>query len=104
MTTLEEFLAEVAAEAGADRVPAAGGGAEYRRADRVFAWVNDNVVEIRLDPEIAEAALGTPDTTTSGQGADWVRLAPATLNDRELDRARAWFLSAWRNAAGKPSP
>jgi hypothetical protein len=79
---------------------AAGGsaGTEFSHGLTVFASANGNVAEFRLDPEIAEAVLGTPDTAPSGRGPAWVKLEPATPTERDLDRARAWFLSAWRAA------
>ena len=94
MTGLEQYLADVASEAGAD----AAVDAEYRHAGRLFAAVSGNAAEFRLDPEIADAALGTPATSTSSRGADWVRLTVDEDSPHDLDRARAWFLSAWRNA------
>jgi hypothetical protein len=98
-TTLEAHLTEVAAEVGAERGSAAG-AVEFRRASRLFAAAAGNVVEVKLDPEIAEAALRTPSTNVSPRGADWVRLAAdqGEPTQMDLDRARAWFLSAWRAA------
>jgi hypothetical protein len=96
-TTLEAHLTEVAAEIGAERA-AATGGTEFRRDRRPFGFAVGNVVEVQLDPEIAEAALRTPSTGASLRGPDWVRLAPDSVTQMDLDRARAWFLSAWRAA------
>jgi hypothetical protein len=96
-TTLETHLTEVAAEVGAARATATL-GTEFRRDGHAFAFAAGNVVEVKLDPEIAEAALRTPSTSASSRGADWVRLAPDDASQMDLDRARAWFLSAWRAA------
>jgi hypothetical protein len=89
----------VAAEAGATASAAAdSAGTTFSRGHIVFAVADGNVAELMLEPEIAEAALRTPDTATSARGPAWVKLAPATVAERDLDRARAWFLSAWRNS------
>jgi hypothetical protein len=96
--TLEEHLSGIVAEVGAEARAMAGGGTEFRRDGRAFAFATGNVVEVKLDPEIAEAALHTPSTSASSRGADWVRLAPDEATQMDLDRARAWFLSAWRAA------
>lgn len=71
---------------------------EYRRGERVFAAVADGAVEMRLHPEVAEAAQRTSHTTVSGRGAGWVRFEPPSVDGFALDRAGAWFLSAWRAA------
>jgi hypothetical protein len=94
LTALEHTLAEAAQEAGADQPV----GGEFRRGGRAFASVSGNLAEFRLDPEIAEAALGTPSTSSSGRGPDWVGLRVDESNPHDLDRARAWFLSAFRYA------
>jgi hypothetical protein len=93
LSSLEELLTHVAGEVGA--TSAAG---EFKREGRLFAVVAGNAVEVRLDPEVAEAALNTPATTASKRGADWVRLTVAPDAPHDLDRARAWFLSGFRNA------
>lgn len=97
--TLQESLAAAGHELGASAEPS-GGGTEFRRDGQAFAFAERNVVDVRLDPEIAEAALRTPSTSPSSRGADWVRLAPEEedATQMDLDRARAWFLSAWRAA------
>ncbi len=95
--TLESHLTEVAAEVGVERATATG-GTEFRRDGQAFAFAAGNVVEVKLDPEIAEAALRTPSTSASSRGASWVRLAPDEATQMDLDRGRAWFLSAWRAA------
>jgi hypothetical protein len=93
LSSLTDALAEVANEAGAE---VASG--EFKRDGRVFAAASGNVAEFQLDPEIAEAALGTPATTTSTRGGDWIRLTVDLSKPHDLDRVRAWFLSAWRYA------
>ncbi len=73
-------------------------GTDYRRGDRIFAAVDGGVAEVRLHPEVAEAATRTSHTTLSGRGAGWVRFDPPAVDKFALDRAGAWFLSAWRAA------
>ena len=71
-----------------------------RRSGRAFAAVSTDgaVADFRLDPAVAGAALRTPDTAPSRRGPDWVSFSPETLDDHALDRAEAWFGSAWRRA------
>lgn len=100
--TLETFLTELAEEAGAAASSAAdAAGTEFSHGRAVFASAHGNVAEFRLDPEIADAVLGTPSTEISKRGPDWVRLTGAADKPEDLDRARAWFLSASRNATPK---
>jgi hypothetical protein len=95
--TLEELLSATGREVGADSF-ALSGGVEFRRHGRPFASSAGNVAEMKLDPEIAEAALRTPATSPSARGSGWVRLAPGEADEMASDRAKAWFLSAWRAA------
>jgi len=74
------------------------GGSEYRRGDRAFAATEDRAAELRLHPEVAEAARRTSHTTPSKRGPGWVRFEPPSVDGFALDRAGAWFLSAWRAA------
>lgn len=90
-TRLEQELAEVTVQHSSE-------GTEYRRRDRPFAAVGERGVEVRLHPEVAEAARRTSHTTPSGRGPDWIRFEPPSVDRFVLDRARAWFLSAWRAA------
>ena len=84
---------------GVERV-VSGESVEWRCGGRPFAAATDDAAEFRLDPLVAAAALRTPDTTASpARGADWVRFAPATLDDPAMDRAEAWLASGWRRAA-----
>jgi hypothetical protein len=94
LTALEETLATAAQEAGAGQPV----GGEFSRDGRPFAHVAGIVAEFRLDPEIADAALGTPSTSSSARGPEWVGLSVDASNPHDLDRARAWFLSAFRYA------
>ncbi|HEX5823231.1 MAG TPA: hypothetical protein VFY18_02120 [Candidatus Limnocylindrales bacterium] len=96
-------LAEVMAEAadGLDGVNAdvAEGHTEWAAGPSVFATLDADRAEFRLDPGIAAAALRTPDTAPSPRGGDWIAFAPPVLDDHAVDRAEAWFLSAHRRAA-----
>jgi hypothetical protein len=71
---------------------------EFRRGSVVFAVLDGPELIVRLRPELADAAVQTPDTARSGRGSAWISLRPATLDGFALDRARAWFESAWRFA------
>ncbi len=96
--TLSGLFARLAEELSEVTVSASTEGTEYRRGDRAFAAVADRAVEVRLHPEVAEAAQRTSHTTASSRGAGWVRFEPPSVDGFALDRAGAWFLSAWRAA------
>lgn len=85
---------------GVERREMAGGGTEWLVAGKPFAAARARSVEFRLDPVVARAALGTPDTTVSGRGAEWVAFSPAELDRFAVDRALAWLGAAHRRAAG----
>jgi hypothetical protein len=71
---------------------------EYARGGTVFAVREGLRVSLRLRPEVVEAALQTPDTARSHRGNDWIALQPRVVDGFALDRALAWFESAWRLA------
>ena len=96
-TLLEALAAAAAALPDVER-RAIPGGAEWLARGRPFAAVAGPVAEYRLEPVIAKAALGTPDTTKSRRGDDWIAFRPAELDRFALDRAIAWFGSAHRRA------
>ena len=52
----------------------------------------------RLRPDIVTAALRTPDTDRTAAGPDWIVLTAAGSDEFTLDRATAWFETAWRLA------
>jgi hypothetical protein len=97
--TLLEAL--TAAAAGLPDVTAQAGshGTEWSVRRQPFATAGGDVAEFRLEPAIVRAALGTPDTSPSARGPDWVAFRPAELDRFALDRARAWLASAHRRAA-----
>jgi hypothetical protein len=97
--TLAEVLEAEAEELGVVAKVGTGGGVEWHRGARVFATLSGATAEFRLAGAIAEAALRTPDTVPSPRGRDWVSFTPAELDEMAVDRAAAWFASAWRHAA-----
>jgi hypothetical protein len=96
--TLKELLTAAADEIGAKTERTGRDGFDFRGLHGVFASVAANGAEFALGDEIAEAALRTPATTESSRGRGWVRLEVSEPTEMDLDRARAWFLSAWRAA------
>jgi hypothetical protein len=99
--TLADLLTEAAEDlAGVSATIETAGGVLWDRTGRPFAaaGVDGASAEFRLDPAVAAAALRTPDTGPSRRGADWIRFAPTDLDDHAIDRAKAWFGSAWRRA------
>ncbi len=76
----------------------AGKAVEFLRSNKLFAVLEGPALVVRLRPELAEAAVRTPDAAASGRGTGWVTLRPATLDQFALDRARSWFESAHRLA------
>ena len=97
--TMEDRLAELAAEAEDVRTTDKH---EYSRSGTVFA-VNPSagVIELRLGPEIGEAAARTADTTVSTRGDAWIRFAPREWDDHARDRLDAWFRVACKLAGGR---
>jgi len=100
--TLDELLASVAA--AIDDVVAAStadGGRTWAVGPDPFAVLgaDGRSVEFRLDLAIAAAAVRTPDTGPSPRGQGWVRFQPSTLDGHAIDRATAWFVSAYRRTS-----
>ncbi|MDQ6794092.1 MAG: hypothetical protein M3067_04610 [Chloroflexota bacterium] len=100
--TLAEAVEDAAGRLpGVERREVPGiGGIEWLVGGRPFAAASAGSVEFRLDPVVARAALGTPDTSVSGRGAEWVAFSPAELDRFAVDRALAWLGAAHRRAAG----
>ena len=82
-------------------VVAGPGGTTYQLAERPFAWAHGLIFEAHIGPDIATAALRTPDVTLSPRGTGWIRLAPAVIDDHAADRMVAWFELARRIAVGR---
>jgi hypothetical protein len=98
--TLRSVMEESAAALSDIRVARAGMQTSWSRGDRLFAVLDDNGAELRLDVPIAAAAMQTPDTAASTRGPEWVRFAPAALNGHAIDRLTAWFGLGHRRAGG----
>ena len=81
-----------------------GGAIEYDRAGVVFATREAGTLSFRLRAEIAEVALRTLDTAPSPRGGDWVALTASATDEFTVDRATAWFESAWRLAGEESGP
>jgi hypothetical protein len=98
---LQALAAELAV--GLDEVTAAteAGLVVYRRGSAPFARASTAALEIRLPDDIAEAAERTPDTTVLPAQAGWIRFAPRTGERHVIDRATAWFQTAWRHAGDR---
>jgi hypothetical protein len=89
---LTDELDEVSSSADGDVVSYARGGA-------VFVRVSGSSLEVRLPADIAEAALRTPDTALDPDDRGWLRFTPKDDERHAVDRAAAWFQTAWRHAA-----
>jgi hypothetical protein len=95
---LTALLLEHAAGLEDAEVVEVDGGLEMYLDGEPFAAIAGDVVEFRLRPVVAAAALRTPGTTASPRGPGWVGFAPPTLDEFARDRAAAWLESAWRFA------
>ena len=100
--TLRDVLDAATEDLGDLRLGGEGASVSWAVDETVFAALDAGRAEFRLDPLVAGAALRTPDTTPSPRGPDWVAFAPEILDDGAVDRAEAWFLSAYRRA-GRPA-
>ncbi len=101
---LAELLVERAALLGGVEItPAPGGGMELRLAEVPFAVLEPGRAAFGLRPEVAAAALRTPDVGPGSRGPGWVSFAPQVLDDFARDRAIAWLESAWRLADEPPA-
>jgi len=68
-----------------------GESVDFEVAGVLVASIGPAGAEFRLGPEIAEAALGTPDTQPSARGPGWVVFRPRVTDRFAKDRAEAWF-------------
>ena len=91
----------VAALEDVDYVTGRSGEMTWSRAGQPFAVLSDDgtAAEFRLDTLVAAAAARTPDVVPSERDRDWVIFRPAVLDDHGVDRAVAWFTSAYRRLA-----
>jgi hypothetical protein len=97
-SALTALLLEHAAGLEDAEVVQVGGGLELHLDGSPFTALAGDVVEFRLRPVVAAAALRTPGTAASRRGLGWVAFAPPTLDEFARDRAAAWLESAWRFA------
>ncbi len=95
---VELMIERAALLEGTAIAPFPGGGSELRLAGRPFATVEPGRAAFELRPDVAAAALRTPDVSSGSRGAGWVSFAPPVLDDFARDRAIAWLESAWRLA------
>jgi hypothetical protein len=98
---LEDVLREAAtAIAEVESATEPGGALVWSRAGHPFAALGDigTAAEFGLDPAVAAAAVRTPDVAPSTRGPGWVRFSPKVLDGHGVDRAEAWFASAYRRA------
>ena len=100
---LRSLFESAAAELDAAKaVTAPDGEVAWSRGADLFAVLGagGEAAEFRLDTAVAAAAVRTPDTAPSSRGSGWVLFRPAPLDGHAVDRATAWFVSAYRRAAG----
>jgi len=97
---LAALLVEHAAALQGAETVAVEEGLELRLDGERFAVLGADLVDLRLRPEVASAALRTPDASSSPRGPGWVRFEPSVLDGFARDRAIAWLESAWRFAGG----
>ena len=95
---LAGLFADLAGDLDGLEVADVAGGVGYHRGGRIFATLVASAAEFRLRADVAQAVLRTPDVSVSPRGHEWVRFAPPAVDRFALDRAEAWFLSAWRLA------
>ena len=100
LTTLAAVLDAAATETGVEAERQADGTTTWSGPIGPFAILaaDGRAADFRLDATIAEAAIRTPDTTTSSRGAGWVSFAPLDLDGPAIDRAIAWFAAAARRS------
>ncbi|MEX2547375.1 MAG: hypothetical protein WD830_06245 [Chloroflexota bacterium] len=95
---LIDLVEGLAAEAGDVTPKQTPTATEYLRNGRAFAAVDRTAVELRLMPDIAEAAMRTPSAGPSARGDEWLSFAPPEWDQHATDRLEAWFRVAWRLA------
>ena len=96
-----ELLEETADLDDPVEVSVGADGTTYLLGGRPFAWARALAFEVQLGPDIAAAALRTPDVSASTRGAGWIRLEPTVVEDHAADRVVAWFEMARRIAVGR---
>jgi hypothetical protein len=99
--TFEARFDEAAARIDGVRRHSTPGGVRYERGGVEFTTVAAAQVAFRLVPDIARAALRTPEATPSERGEGWIVLSPDRVDVFTCDRAVSWFESAARHAADR---
>lgn len=100
---VSQLVDRLAAETGGAKTAQTSTGTEYLRDGRVYAAVDRAGIELRLRPDIAEAARRTPSVGPSARGGEWIAFAPPEWDQHAIDRLEAWFRVAWRLAGEKSS-
>ena len=96
--SLDDLLGELVRETPDVKV---ADGREFTRDGVLFAArPESNAIELRLGPEIADAAMRTPHTGPSSRGEEWIRLEAIDWMDAG-DRLQAWYRLAWRLAKNR---
>ena len=101
--TLGEVLAQAAMSLPGVQQLREGDRVEWSAGGRPFATLAGGDAEFRLQPLIARAALGTPDTATSSRGPEWIAFRPPEIDRYAADRATSWLASAHRHATSPRS-
>ncbi len=77
-------------------------GVHYAIDGVPFSVVSGNRASFRLRPDVADAALKTPDVHAGRQGPGWVELETTEADQFALDRASSWFAAGARFASETP--
>jgi hypothetical protein len=95
---LDDLADGLAEELGDVSAAADGDVTSFERAGTTFARISSSVVEVHLPDDIAAAAIRSADTAAIPNEQGWVRFAPSADGPHVVDRAEAWFRTAWRHA------
>jgi hypothetical protein len=96
---LARTVQEATVQLGVEPMPGPESEDRYLRDGTLFAVAGPGRLEVRLPADIADAALRTPDTGPGSEGGGWVVFRPRSAEPHVGDRARAWFITAWRYAS-----
>jgi hypothetical protein len=96
--SVSQLVSQLAAAEGLDRREE-DGRVEYGPTGRPFVVVGSGEVRFRLRKDVVRAALTTPGTHADAAGPEWIALDASRADRFSLDRARAWFEFALRQAA-----
>jgi hypothetical protein len=99
---LRDVLDEVAASLpGIEATSGPDSATIWKRSGLPFAVLSADAgtAEFALETIVARAAARTPDAMESDRHGGWVRFQPAAIDDYAVDRAVAWYQSAYRRLA-----